>query len=207
MLRPFYQVRYYKVSRLKPLSTEDATWFGEFDGRFACRQFEVRPDRTLVAPFDSNFVILRRPGGLSPVEAWSEMTLSEFQQVWSQYAQARLLKLAREGCSATGVRYYRMTVPTESAPGGYGPGIQYIEFADQVARRQFEVYSSHVLVSPYEGPFVEWDADISDFAEVGGDDALRLGIRCDEIAHFDFESAWVEHALPRLDTIAEHIVS
>jgi hypothetical protein len=214
MLQPFYQVRYYKTLRRLASSASTSIWYSEYDGRFACRQFQISEHHSgaiLVAPYDLPFLELEQPLVVPSGDDVEEIAHREFERAWRQFAQMRLGEIAETASAARygQAEYYCLPVPAGIAPPGYGDGWQFVEFVDEVARRGFDAYAAHTCVCPYDVPLVEKYADFvnpeiedgvsSEFADgVGGEGSAPA----EAIAHREFEDAWMIHALARLDEIA-----
>lgn len=169
-------------------------WYAEYSGRAACRQFSVGANNTQVAPYDVPFIGRNDPAGFPAVEGATEVGLQEFESAWERFAQPRLhgLSIGEMVSVPTAVLQYRRIALTEEF-SEFGPGYWYAEFADDITRRQFDVYADQTRVAPY-------DMGLSELGPDEGGEAP--GIVNEPITHATFEAAWMEFALPRLRQLA-----
>lgn len=196
------------IRRFQALSTtaeETGMWYAEFDGRFACRQFEVYPTHTRVAPYDVAFVELDEPGQPPSKEAVADIALAAFEDQWERYAQSRLRALGalyRDLPNSHLVRYFRTTFT--DAESQDEAGVEYVESVDDIVRRKFEVYPDRTLVAPYDIGLPAYVLSEEELAELAELDELgeEIPIVDIEITLTEFEAAWEAFAAKRLREIA-----
>lgn len=149
-------IRYYRA----PTTLTDGQqglWYCEYDGIFTVREFIVCSDgRTAVAPFDLTFRGAGHPTeppaniGIEPI-AWRT-----FESLWAEFAQVRLHELALERGEAVAhadIGYFRMPIPADLKIGEAESDI-YVEYAQGVGRRSFEVFADHTLVALHDVVFL-----------------------------------------------------
>jgi hypothetical protein len=191
--------------------TEHAlTWYGEYDGIFTVREFVVRPDdHALVAPFDMPFRGLGHPTEPPALAGIAPLSMQEFEALWEQVAQPRLhaLAVAQSTVAAdASIRYFRSPFPAGFKIAEATSDI-YTEYAASVARRSFEVFTSHTLVAPYDVGIPELDSDemLRAAHEALAPDGAPIDprLRPEEIRHAVFEAHWEQQALLRLRELAD----
>lgn len=170
------------------------TWYAEFNGWPARREFEVYADQVLVAPHDLEFskfdLKLGRPHKIEAIP----ILMPEFEAVWERSAQPTLRNIAAR-CPTDNalqrVQYVHYPYPGKFNKSGLGTS--YLEFAGGMGRRLCEVYPDHTFVAPFDigHPL---DEDIGDITKSDG--------YFQAMTHAEFEAIWEQNAIRRLQEIA-----
>lgn len=200
-------VRHYRA----PIQLEDGlsgTWYAEFDGTFSTREFIVGVDRILAAPFDFRFRAAGHPTEPPPLPDVAAIPLIEWESLWDRLAQPRLDVLASsrdESDEQDSIHYFLAPFPQELKHDEEG-SVLYYEYADDAARRHFEVWPNAVAVAPYDTGTPEADlAEVLLMVRDGIDASGQVvdpRFRGRELSHREFEAEWRRHAIPRLRVIA-----
>ena len=201
-------IRYYRAPATL-IGGQPGIWYGEYDGIFAVRECIVCPgSRTDVAPFDVKFHEASHPTGPPVITGIERISWHTFESLWAEYSQARLDELALEHGDTVvraDIGYFRMPFPVELKIGEAASDI-YVEYAQGAGRRSFEVFADHTLVAPYDIRIPEGDTEeMLRVAREGVDadgDIIDPLLRPVRISHADFEARWEQHALPRLQLLA-----
>lgn len=180
-----------------PFSAENRVWYAEYDGRFVCREFWITKTGTIVAPYDLPFSDVEDVNDVPPHRNAEELPLRDFQVVWQTHAWPRLRAILTEHNRAKPralpiVKHLHTHMTDDE--GEYGEGEWYVEFADGIARRQFEVYPHRVLVAPYD---IGLSESLDSLMEEETENRLR------EIPAADFQRLWESKAEPRLMAIGQ----
>jgi hypothetical protein len=226
-----FAVRYYRAPWLNPVTKREAVWYGEFDGRLACRQFASEGSEVLVAPHDVEYLVIDRYLGGVPLPEAAEIALGEFEPAWVAFAQPREHALAAlgGGASRAGIHYSRVTLgPEYSGVPDRSPGIEYQEAVDGQMRRMFGIFGTQVLVAPFDRSFplvagntpeghailiaqeiehsLAYGVTLSPEEaekEIFPDGNMEIeGYLEEAVTHAEFEAAWEQYALPRFAELA-----
>jgi hypothetical protein len=200
-------IRYYRA-QAEDEQGITGTWYAEYDGWFACRQFEVYPNRVLVAPYSVDFLEASSLQDAPLGKDVTPITLCEFESAWEAFAQAQLRKFIASNASASAhdeVTYFRSPLPPlprslEEA------SLIYTQFVSGVARRHFQVVNDYALVAPYDLVWPEHFELVVRAADTGLDEVgneIGPELRPTRIDHPHFEAQWEPWALPRFRAICE----
>lgn len=187
---------------------DDTTFYTEYDGVIACRQFRIQDGRTFVALHSMAFLDALCGADRLRSRPSTVIGLAAFQEMWDRYAQPELNRFAQQHAdpSADASIWYVLTpFPAEFKGQGEAGSLIYTEFAGGTGRRDFEVWPDHVEVAPYE-TVAAYDVEpVIAAVERGVDDSGRAipeTMRPQRISHAEFEAQWEKHAIPRLRELA-----